>query len=181
MEDSRCHDSLTATTLTTKSDDADCFCPLEYEGDTIYTNTLTSWIIVAASPYTTPIQTSSDWTLERSGTPSGRMPFTAPIWPPAKLITFKSKTDLSALWIFSFGKAWRERGSDVETTKLWCMSKSDNCFFIDVCVHDLTSPLSQASNYTHNNVECPIWHVFSVLNASLGTFKKAFCYNGCIL
>lgn len=70
-------------------------------------HTLTSWIIVAASPYTTPIQTSSDWTLEQSGTPSGRMPFTAPIWPSAKLITFKSKTDFSALWIFSLGKTWK--------------------------------------------------------------------------
>lgn len=70
---------------------------------------LTSWIIVAASPYTTPIHTSSDCTLERSGTPSGRMPFTAPIRPPAKLMTFRSNMDFSAVRIFSFGKAWKEK------------------------------------------------------------------------
>lgn len=59
---------------------------------------------MAASAYTTPTHTSSACMLEVSGTPEGRMPFTAPIVPSAKPRTFSSKMVFNALSTWSRGK-----------------------------------------------------------------------------
>lgn len=63
---------------------------------------------MAARAYTTPTHTSSDCTLEVSGTPLGRMPFTAPMEPSEKPSTFSSKMVFNALCTWLCGNTCEE-------------------------------------------------------------------------
>ena len=76
----------------------------------------------AASAYVVPTQTSADCSLEWSTVPSGRMPLTAPIRPPANPHTFMRWIVLSAASTRSAGR--RRSPSPVASAYHWPASWS---------------------------------------------------------